>query len=396
MQGNCPGLNPPRRLLMGPGPSNVDPRVLRAMATPLIGHLDPQFLDIMNTTKDLLRFVFQTENDLTVPISGTGSAGMEAALCNLIEEGDEVLIAVNGYFGERLCEMAERCGARLRRIDVPWGQVFEPEQIEEPLTERCVQLVAMVHAETSTGALQPLEEIGGLAHRYGALLLIDAVTSLGGMPVEVDRWDIDACYSGTQKCLSCPPGLAPITFGPRARKKLHNRQHKVQSWYLDLSLIEEYWGKERSYHHTAPISMNYALYEALCLVKEEGLQERFARHRRNAEALQAGLEATGLELFVPEAHRLPSLTSVSVPIGVNEAKVRAQLLDEFNIEIGGGLGDLKGQIWRVGLMGYTSKRENVLLFLAALESALRAQGFKFSPGAGVQAADRVFREVGRT
>ncbi len=376
----------PRRLLMGPGPSNVHPRVLAAMATPLVGHLDPAFLEIMNRTRDLLRFVFQTENELTLPIAGTGSAGMEAAFCNLLEEGDEILIAVNGYFGDRLSEMAVRCRARLRRLEVPWGEVFRPEQVEKALREHPPKVLAMVHAETSTGALQPVEEMVRLAHEHGVLFLLDTVTSLGGVPVEVDRWGVDACYSGTQKCLSCPPGLAPITFGTAAREALRNRRTKVQSWYLDLGLIQQYWGQERIYHHTAPISMNYALYEALRLIHEEGLAARFARHRLNAEALWAGLEAMGLELLVPLEYRLPTLNTVRIPEGVNDARVRGRLLNEHGIEIGGGLGELKGRIWRIGLMGYSSSGENVLQFLGALERVLRAEGLRLSPGAGARAA----------
>ena len=382
-------LNPPRRLLLGPGPSNVHPRVLQAMATPLVGHLDPEFLSLMNKTRELLQFVFQTKNELTVSIPGTGSAGMEAAFDNLIEEGDEVLVAVNGYFGERMCDMAQRCGAQLKRVEVPWGQVFEPEQIEQALRGGRFKLLAVVHAETSTGALQPVEEISRIAHQYGALVLLDTVTSLGGLPVEVDRWDIDACYSGTQKCLSCPPGLAPITFGPRAIQKLRNRQRKVQSWYLDLSQIERYWGQERTYHHTAPISMNYALYEALRLIAEEGLEARFARHRLNAQALWVGLAAMGLKLFVPETYRLLTLNTVCVPDGINEANVRAKLLNQFSIEIGGGLGNLKGKIWRIGLMGYSSSGENVLQLLAALEQTLIGEGFSLSPGASTKEAKKV-------
>ncbi len=382
----------PRRLLLGPGPSDVHPRVLAAMSTPLVGHLDPAFLELMNRTRELLRAVFQTQNELTLPIAGTGSAGMEAALCNLIEEGDEVLIAINGYFGERMYEMALRCRGNVRRLEAPWGQVFSPEQVEAALRERPARLVAMVHAETSTGALQPVEEIAQVAHRYGALLLLDTVTSLGGVPVEIDRWGVDACYSGTQKCLSCPPGLAPITLSPAAREKLNRRRTKVQSWYLDLSLIEKYWGQERIYHHTAPISMNYALYEALRLVHEEGLAARFARHQRNAGALWAGLEAMGLSLFVPRSHRLPSLSTVRIPEGVNDARVRGRLLNDFNIEISGGLGDLKGKIWRIGLMGHSSSGDNVLRLLTALERVLPDEGFPVTPGAGAEAAAQALRQ----
>ncbi len=383
-------LNPPVRTLLGPGPSNVHPRVLKALATPLVGHLDPAFLEVMDEVKQLLKFVFQTENELTIPLSGTGSAGMEASLFNLIEEGDEVLVAVNGYFGERMCQMVPRCGGWVQRIEAPWGQAFEPDPIEDALQEGTTKLLAIVHAETSTGVLQPLEEISGIAHRYGALLLVDAVTSLGGVELRVDPWDIDACYSGTQKCLSCPPGLSPITFGPRAEEVLHSRRTPVGSWYLDLSLIQRYWGKERTYHHTAPISMNYGLREALRLVQEEGLEARFARHRLNQRALVAGLEAMGLELLVPEAYRLPSLTTVRIPEGVEEARVRSRLLREFNIEIAGGLGDLRGQIWRIGLMGHSSRRENVFLLLSALEHLLREERFSLPRGEALEAAGQVY------
>ena len=384
-------LNPPIRTLLGPGPSNVHPRVLRVMATPLVGHLDPAFLQVMDETKQLLKFVFQTENNLTIPLSGTGSAGMEASLFNLIEEGDEVLVAVNGYFGERMCQMVPRCGGQVRRIEAPWGQVFDPDQVEDALQEGAVRLVAIVHAETSTGVLQPLEEISEIVHRYGALLLVDAVTSLGGVELKVDQWDIDACYSGTQKCLSCPPGLSPITFGPRAEEVLQSRRTPVGSWYLDLSLIQRYWGKERTYHHTAPISMNYALREALRLVQEEGLEACFARHRLNQQALVAGLEAMGLELLVPEEYRLPSLTTVRIPAGVEEARVRSRLLKEFNVEIAGGLGDLRGQIWRIGLMGHSSRRENVSLLLSALECLLSDEGFPLPGGEALEAAGQVYQ-----
>jgi len=384
-------LNPHVRILLGPGPSNVHPRVLKAMATPLVGHLDPDFLEVMNEVKGLLQFVFQTENNLTIPLSGTGSAGMEASLFNLIEEGDEVLVAINGYFGERMCQMIPRCGGRVRRIEAPWGSIFEPDQIEDALQERAAKIVAIVHAETSTGVLQPLEEISQIAHRYGALLLVDAVTSLGGVELKVDEWDIDACYSGTQKCLSCPPGLAPITFGPRAEEVLRSRRTPVRSWYLDLSLIQRYWGQERTYHHTAPISMNYALREALRLVYEEGLEARFARHKLNQRALVAGLEAMGLKLLVPQAYRLPSLTTVRIPEGVDEARVRSRLLREFNIEIAGGLGDLKGRIWRIGLMGHSSRREHVLLLLSALEYLLGDEGLSFPKGSALEAAAQVYQ-----
>lgn len=384
-------LNPHIRTLLGPGPSNVHPRVLRAMAAPLVGHLDPDFLQVMDEVKQLLQLVFQTENNLTIPLSGTGSAGMEAALYNLIEEGDEVLVAINGYFGERMCQMIPRCGGRIRRIDAAWGDIFHPEQVEQALLDGGAKVVAIVHAETSTGVLQPLEEISKIVHRHGALLLVDAVTSLGGVELKVDEWGVDACYSGTQKCLSCPPGLSPITFGPRAEQALRERQASVGSWYLDLTLIQRYWGSERTYHHTAPISMNYALREALRLIHEEGLEARFARHRLNQRALVAGLEAMGMQLLVPTEFRLPSLTTVRIPTDVDEAQVRSRLLHEFNIEIAGGLGDLRGKVWRVGLMGHSSRRENVFTLLSALEYLLLDLGFSLSAGAATEAAGQVYQ-----
>lgn len=363
-------LDTSARILLGPGPSMVHPRILRALAHPLVGHLDPQFIALMTEVQELLRLVFQTDNRVTIPVSGTGSAGMEAALCNFIEPGDPVLIGVNGYFGERLCDMAGRYGAEVRRVERPWGEVFTLQDIEQALQDRPASLVALVHAETSTGALQPMEGIADLVHRYGGLLVMDCVTSLGGVPVTVDAWDVDIAYSGTQKCLSCPPGLAPLTVSPRAIDALHRRKSPVANWYLDLTMIEKYWGSERTYHHTAPISMNYALREALRLVYEEGLEARFARHRANARRLWDGLEALGLELCVPLDHRLPSLTTVWIPEGVDEAAIRRRLLDEYNVEIAGGLGAFKGRAWRIGLMGYSSRPENVLLLLSALERLL--------------------------
>jgi alanine-glyoxylate transaminase/serine-glyoxylate transaminase/serine-pyruvate transaminase len=349
----------------------VHPRVLRAMAHPLVGHLDPLFIALMNEVQDLLRFVFRTKNQLTIPVSGTGSAGMEAAVCNFVEPGDPVLIGVNGYFGERLCDMAGRYGADVRRLERPWGQVFDPGEIEAALEKKPAKLVALVHAETSTGARQPLEEMAAIVHRYGALFLVDCVTSLGGVPLEIDEWDIDIAYSGTQKCLSCPPGLAPLTVGERGRDRLRNRRTKVPNWYLDLTQIEAYWGTSRTYHHTAPISMNFALREALRIVEEEGLEKRWERHATNACEMWQGLESLSLQLIVPVDHRLPSLTTVAVPEGVDEAAIRRRLLDEYNVEIAGGLGAFKGKAWRVGLMGYSSRRENILVLLGALERLLR-------------------------
>jgi alanine-glyoxylate transaminase/serine-glyoxylate transaminase/serine-pyruvate transaminase len=380
-------FNPPDRLLLGPGPSQVHPRVLRAMSAPLIGHLDPAFVQMMEEVKDLLRVVFATTNPLTIPISGTGSAGMEACLVNLLEPGDELVVGVNGVFGTRMAEVAERAGAIVRRVEAPWGRIVRPEQIEAALKNSTrPKLVAVVHAETSTGAWQPLPDIAKLAHDHGALMLADCVTSLGGVPVLIDEWGIDAAYSGTQKCLSCPPGLSPITFSPRAVDVVKARKTKVQSWYLDLSLLAQYWGEERVYHHTAPITMNYALREALRLVVEEGLEARFARHRKNHEALAAGLAPLGLGLAAEEGHRLPMLNAVTVPDGVDEAKVRGRLLSEHGIEIGGGLGPMKGKVWRIGLMGESSRRASVLAVLAALEDALVASGRAVRRGTGVAAA----------
>lgn len=384
-------LAPPVRVLLGPGPSNVHPRVLKAMSTPLVGHLDPEFVRLMEETKDLLRFVFQTKNALTFPISGTGSSGMEACLVNLLEPGDEAVIGVNGVFGTRMKDIVERCGAKPVVIETQWGNVFTPEQVRSALKQcRRPTLVALVHAETSTGAWQPLEEMSQIVHEAGALFVVDAVTSLGGCPLQVDAWGIDACYSGTQKCLSCPPGLSPVTFSQATLDVIRARKSKVQSWYLDLTMIEKYWGEERVYHHTAPISMNYALRESLRLIQEEGLTARFQRHRRNHEALAAGLAAMGITLAAQDGHRLWTLNSVTIPDGVDDAAVRRQLLEEYNIEIGAGLGPLRGQVWRIGLMGESSTRSNVLLVLSVLESILRTQRYSCTPGAGVSAAQAVY------
>ena len=363
-------LNITPRTLLGPGPSDVHPRVLQALAYPPVGHLDPQFLALMNEVQELLRFVFQTENSLTIPVSGTGTAGMEAAFANFVEPGDSVLIGVNGYFSERMVDMAGRYGASVRRLERPWGEVFTVDEIEDALKVQPAKLVALVHAETSTGALQPLEEIAVVVHRHGGLLLADCVTSLGGLPVQVDAWDIDIAYSGTQKCIGAPPGLAPLTVGPRAREALEKRTTKVPNWYLDLTTVAQYWGAARTYHHTAPINMNYALREALRMIHEEGLEARFARHQAHAELLWSGLEEMDIGLHVDPQYRLPTLTTVLVPAGVDEMAVRKELLERYNVEIGGGLGALKGRVWRVGLMGYSSQQKNVALLLAALRKIL--------------------------
>ena len=365
-----PEINMPPRTLLGPGPSMVDPRVLKAMATPLVGHLDPAFIQLMDRTQSLLRYVFQTENRLTIPVSGTGTAAMETAVANMVEPGDPVLVCVNGYFGLRIADMAGRYGGEVETITRPWGEVFTPEEVKDALDRRPAKVVALVHAETSTGALQPLDEIAKIVHAHAAIMIVDAVTSLGGIPVCVDEIGIDVCYSGSQKCLSCPPGPSPITFGERAVEKLRARKTKVTNWYLDMSLVEKYWGKERTYHHTAPISANYALYEGLRAVAEEGLENRWARHRRNAELLWSGLTELGLELHVLEAYRAPSLTTVRIPDGVEDLAVRKQLLNDYNIEISGGFGELAGKIWRIGLMGYSSRKENALLLISALRELL--------------------------
>ncbi len=368
-----PELKNPPRILLGPGPSMVHPRVLRAMASPLVGHLDPYFLQIMERTQDLLRMVFETQNRFTIPISGTGSASMEASLANLIEPGDEILICVNGYFGLRLVDMAQRYGAEIHTIVRPWGEVFTADEVRDALTKKSAKIVAIVHAETSTGALQPLEDISRVVHENDGLLLVDAVTSLGGIPVKVDDVGIDVCYSGSQKCLSCPPGLGPITLSPRAEKVLSERKDQVANWYLDLTMIQKYWGSERTYHHTAPISANFALYEGLRIIAEEGLEVRCQRHRRNAEVLWQGLDDLGLELHVPIENRLPSLTTVRIPEGVDGAQIQSRLMIDYNIEIAGGLGELKGKVWRIGLMGHSSRLENVTLLLAALGECLRSK-----------------------
>lgn len=381
--------DPPARTLLGPGPSMVHPRVLRALSRPMIGHLDPAFIAMMEETKRLLRHVFMTKNLLTLPISATGSAGMEACLVNLLEPGDTAIVGVNGVFGTRMVDIVERCGATPVAVEAPWGRVIEPDAIAAALRKAPdAALVALVHAETSTGVWQPLEEIGQLVRAADKLLVVDTVTSLGGCPVRVDDWLIDASYSGTQKCLSCPPGLSPLTFGPRALAALRRRTTKVRSWYLDLTMIERYWGDERVYHHTAPVSMNYGLLEALRLVEEEGLEARWARHERHHRALRAGLAAMGLGLAAQEGHQLWTLNSVTIPDGVDDVAVRAALLEEFRLEIGGGLGPLKGKTWRIGLMGESSTEANVLLVLSALERVLPRFGHGVEPGAGVSAASR--------
>jgi alanine-glyoxylate transaminase / serine-glyoxylate transaminase / serine-pyruvate transaminase len=360
----------PNRLLMGPGPSDVSPSVLKAMSQPLVGHLDPVFVKMMEEIKGMLRAVFITKNEMTFPISGTGSAGMEFCFVNLIEPGDEVVIGINGVFGNRMVDVAERCGATVVKVEAPWGRIVEAGQIAAALKGRKPKLVAVVHAETSTGALTPVEEISQLAHEAGALFLLDTVTSLGGCPVRIDDWQVDAVYSGTQKCLSCPPGLAPVSLSPAAMKVATSRKKKVQSWYLDVNLLASYWGQERVYHHTAPISMNYALHEALRLVLVEGLENRWKRHEQNHLALKAGLAELGLGIASQEGHQLWQLNAVTVPEGADEAGVRKKLLNDYGIEVGAGLGPMKGRIWRIGLMGETSSAANVKRALEAFRAIL--------------------------
>ena len=374
-------INPGARVLMGPGPSDVSARVLQALAAPCIGHLDPYFLATMDETQKLLRYVFQTENRFTIPVSGTGSAGMETCFVNLVEPGDEVVVCVHGVFGTRMADIVGRLGGRLVRVDAPWGRAIDPEDVRRAVRGRQPKLVAVVHAETSTGVCQPLAELSAIAHESGAMFLVDTVTSLGGMEVEVDRIGMDAVYSGTQKCLSCPPGLAPITLGAAALETLRKRKQPVVSWYLDMGLVGSYWGADRKYHHTAPINMIYALREALRIIAEEGLAARFARHRLHHRALVAGVEALGLRMVVPESERLPMLNTVAIPDGADDKRVRAALLRDFGIEIGGGLGELAGRVWRVGLMGSACCRKNVILLLASLQTILRAEGVAVQGGA---------------
>ena len=378
-------ISPPSRVLLGPGPSDVDPAVLRALGAPTLGHLDPLFLRIMDELRAMLRAAFRTENELTMPMSGTGSAGMETCFVNLVEPGDAVLVGVNGVFGTRMAEVARRAGAEVTEVSAEWGRALDPDAMRRAAAGRRFKLVAVVHAETSTGVLQDIPPMRALADELGALLLVDCVTSLGGVPLELDAWGVDAAYSGTQKCLSCPPGLSPVSFSPRARAALAARTRPVQSWYLDLSLIAGYWGAERAYHHTAPINMLYGLHEALRLLLVEGLEARHERHARNTRALVSGLEALGLEHRVPLGERLAPLTPVSVPAGIDDARARAFLLQNFGLEIGGGLGPMKGNTWRIGLMGAGSTRRNVSLCLAALRAALEDQGRK-SPGDPLAAA----------
>jgi alanine-glyoxylate transaminase / serine-glyoxylate transaminase / serine-pyruvate transaminase len=369
-------LDVPPRLLLGPGPANVHPRVLTAMGLPTLGHLDPRYLELMDEIQTLLRYTWQTDNPMTISVSGTGSSAMEATLANSVEPGDVVLVGIMGYFGHRLVDMASRYGADVRKLTKSWGQVFSLEELRQGLETHRPAILALVHAETSTGACQPMEEISELCREFNCLLLVDTVTSLGGVPLSLDKYGIDLAYSCSQKGLGCPPGLAPFSMSPRAWDKLQNRRSPVANWYLDMNLLSRYWGSERVYHHTASSNMNYGLREALRLVAEEGLEERWQRHQTNAKLLWQGLAELGLTCHVDEEFRLPTLTTVRVPDGVDSKAVARQLLTDYNIEIGLGLGDLAGKVWRIGLMGYNSRRENVTLLLEALTQVLAAHKTK--------------------
>jgi alanine-glyoxylate transaminase / serine-glyoxylate transaminase / serine-pyruvate transaminase len=360
----------PRRLLLGPGPSPVSDRVLRALAQPTIGHLDPAFLALMDDIRGGLRSLFGTRNEMTLAMSGTGSAGMETVIDNLVEPGDRVVVAVNGVFGTRLAEMARRAGGEVTTVTAPWGRIVPLDAIIEAVDRVKPRVLAVVHAETSTGVHQPIDGLGDRVHAHGGLLVLDCVTSLGGLPVEIDAWGVDAAYSGTQKCLSCPPGLSPVTLSPRAVERLEKRTTPVHSWYLDLSLVRQYWGSDRAYHHTAPINMVYALHEALAIVREEGMSARFARHRDAHEYLGEQLAGLGIGFVSQEGHRLPMLNAIEIPAGADDAGVRKRLLDAHGIEIGGGLGELRGKAWRIGLMGHGATRDSVDAVVAALRAEL--------------------------
>jgi len=385
-------FNPPPRTLLGPGPADVHPRVLEALSRPTIGHLDPRFVAMMDELKDLLRYAFRTRNALTMPVSAPGSAGMETCFVNLVEPGDQVVVCINGVFGGRMLQNVERLGGVPILVEGTWGRAVSPDQVEDTLRRHPrARLLAFVHAETSTGVRSDARLLAEIARRHDCLTIVDTVTSLGGCELEVDAWGLDAVYSGSQKCLSCTPGLSPLTFSDRALERVRGRSAPVSSWFLDLNLVLGYWGGEqkRTYHHTAPVNALYGLHEALVMLSEEGIEAAWARHRRNHLALKAGLEALGLELVVPEAERLPQLNAVSVPVGVDEAALRARLLYHYNLEIGAGLGALAGKVWRIGLMGYSSRPENVLLCLSALGSELGALGLGPATGDALAAAHAV-------
>ena len=376
----------PLRKLMGPGPLDIHPRVYRALTSPVIGHMDPAYLKTLEQIGERLRPVFQTQNKVTHAAPGTGTSGMEACVANLLEPGDPVLVCVHGYFGDRIRLMAERQEADITVIEGEWGRPTDPEKVAKALKAKAYKVITLVHAETSTGVLQPMEEIVRLAKEHDVMILLDTVTSLGGVELKADEWGLDAAYSCSQKCIGAPSGLAPVTFSERAIKAAKSRKHPIRSWYLDITLLDQYWGASKVYHHTSSSTLNYALLEALLLIEEEGLQNRFERHLRNHRALVAGVEAMGLQMLVKPENRLPTLNTIRVPDGVDEAKVRGYLLETFNLEIGAGLGALKGQVWRVGLMGYSSSAENGLFFLSAISRALAIQGCKTDLSAGLEAA----------
>jgi alanine-glyoxylate transaminase / serine-glyoxylate transaminase / serine-pyruvate transaminase len=382
-------FHPPQRTLMGPGPSDVSPRVLAAMARPTVGHLDPVFVTMMDEMKELLKYAFLTKNELTMPVSAPGSAGMETAFVNLVEPGDKVIVCQNGVFGGRMKENVERCGGTPVMVQDEWGRAVDPQKLEDALKANPdAKIVAFVQAETSTGAMSDAKTLVEIAHKYHCLAIVDAVTSLGGSPLKVDEWKIDAIYSGTQKCLSCTPGLSPVSFSERALEKIKNRKSKVQSWFMDLNLVMGYWGgaTKRAYHHTAPINALYGLHEALVILQEEGLENSWARHHKNHLALRAGIETMGLKFIVPESERLPQLNAISVPEGVDEAAVRSILLNDYDLEIGAGLGAMAGKVWRIGLMGHASSKRNILLCLNALDDALGRVKAPIKRGVAVEAA----------
>ncbi len=388
-------LNPPVRLMLTPGPSSMDPRVYRALATPLVGHMDPWFKGCMEDTQVLMRQIFQTENRITMPLSASGSGGIEASLVNTLEEGDEAIICVNGWFSDRMAEIALRTPAKVTRVEAPYGTTVDPEEVRKAGKGRKIKIIGLAQGETSSGVLTQLAGFREVADELGALLIVDTVASLAAVPLHIDNERVDICFSGTQKAISAPPGMSPITVSPKAEEAFRNRKTKVQSWYFDLTTAMNYWGKDRLYHHTPPISLIFALREAMRITLEEGLENRWERHRQNQLALIAGIEAMGLELLVKDpSERLPTVTAVMIPNGIDDAKVRNQLLDEFNIEIAGGLGPLKAKIWRIGLMGYCSQKANVLLFLGAFEKVLLDQGYRLGSGAGVGAAIQSYTNVG--
>ncbi|AHF99480.1 alanine--glyoxylate aminotransferase [Halostagnicola larsenii XH-48] len=387
-------LTPPDRTLMGPGPSDTNPRVLRAMSTPLVGHLDPSFVEIMDEVQELLRYTFQTDNEWTIPVSGTGSAAMEAAIGNLVEPGDTMLVPTNGYFGGRMASMARRAGGTVVEVDATWGEPLDPTAVDDALAEYDPDIFGFVHAETSTGVLQPnVSELTAAAHEHDTLVIADTVTSIGGVELRVDEWDIDVAYAGPQKCLSCPPGASPLTLSDQGMDKVLARDEEPRSWYLDLSLLEGYWGEKRAYHHTAPITNVYALREALRLVAEEGIENRWERHERLAGALKAGVEGMGLEMNASEDYWLPSLNAVRVPNGIDDGAVCEALLEQYDLEIAGGLGDLSGEIFRIGCMGHSARPENVIYVVTALGDVLESMGADVDPGSGVTATRRALEKT---